>query len=248
MIHYHGTPLGGRRVDRDAILHGRHALVSFARDEDIEVVAESCQSFVLDNGAFSAWRSGEPVTDWGPYYEWCEKWLAHPGCDWAIIPDVIDGSEQDNDDLLANWPWDYGGVPVWHYHESLERLDRLVSTWPRVALGSSGEWSVPGNPRWWRRTAEVMSVACHPCGTPRTKLHGLRMLNPAIFHRIPLASADSANASRNRARNGRAVDGDSVDGAVITMRRIESHNSAARWIPVYEAPTLAFMSAPSPTP
>lgn len=65
MIHYHGTPAGGTRDDAARFLRGRHALVPWVRDEDIGTVAEVCQSFMLDNGAFSAWKSGEPITDWG---------------------------------------------------------------------------------------------------------------------------------------------------------------------------------------
>src|SRR5262249_34967738 len=35
---------------------------------------------------------------------WIEAWRNHPGFDFAIIPDVIEGSEEENDDLLAEWP------------------------------------------------------------------------------------------------------------------------------------------------
>ena len=54
-------------------------------------------------------------------------------------PDVIDGDEASNDELLLAWPKELRGVPVWHLHESLERLQRLASEWPTVAFGSSGQ-------------------------------------------------------------------------------------------------------------
>jgi hypothetical protein len=60
------------------------------------------------------------------------------------VPDVIDGTEDDNDALLASWPADIRGVPVYHLHESLDRLDFLCTRWPTVALGSSGQWPTPG--------------------------------------------------------------------------------------------------------
>ena len=53
MIHYHGTPCGGTRQDVARFLMGRHALVPFPRQDDMGIVAEVCQSFVFDNGAFS---------------------------------------------------------------------------------------------------------------------------------------------------------------------------------------------------
>jgi hypothetical protein len=58
MIHYHGTPIGGARQDAARFLAGRHALVPFPRQDDMGIVAEACQSFVFDNGAFSAWKRG----------------------------------------------------------------------------------------------------------------------------------------------------------------------------------------------
>lgn len=39
MIHYHGTPVGGSRVDASRFLTARHALVSFAHPDDMPVVA-----------------------------------------------------------------------------------------------------------------------------------------------------------------------------------------------------------------
>ncbi|WP_235592044.1 MULTISPECIES: hypothetical protein [Pseudomonas] len=52
MIHYHGTPVDGTRQDGARFLAGRHALVPFPRQDDMGIVAEVCQSFVFDNGAF----------------------------------------------------------------------------------------------------------------------------------------------------------------------------------------------------
>lgn len=232
MIHYHGTPCGGPRQDVARFLAGRHALIPFPRPEDIGTAAEVCQSFCIDNGAFTAWKQGEPVTDWTPYYEFVEQWHRHPAFDWALIPDVIDGTEEDNDDLILQWNWDIPGVPIWHLHESLERLERLSHAWHRVALGSSGQWPTPGTDGWWDRMAEAMRVVCDSEGRPRCKLHGLRMLDPAIFHRIPLASADSTNAVRNSSgysRFGMYCPPSAAARMATIADRIEAHNSAAIW-------------------
>lgn len=203
MIHYHGTPCGATREDVARFLNRRHAFISFMRPEDIGTAAEVCQSFALDNGAFTKWKEWAPITDWNPYYEFVDLWGRHPSADWAVIPDVIDGTEQDNDDLIAEWPFGPLGVPVWHFHESLGRLGALAGAWPRVALGSSGKWPTPGTRGWWHRVAEAMAAICDDSGRPRCKLHGLRMLDPAIFHRLPLASADSTNAVRNSSNYNR---------------------------------------------
>lgn len=250
MIHYHGTPCGATREDVARFLNGRHALIPWVRPEDIGTAAEVCQSFCLDNGAFSAWKSGEPITDWRPYYDWVRTWQQHPGFDWAIIPDVIDGTEEDNDRLIANWPLaESSGVPVWHMHESLDRLDMLCGKWNRIAFGSSGQWPTPGTESWWRRIADAMRVACHNDGRPRCKQHGLRMLDPAIFHRLPLASADSTNAVRNSSgisRFGMYAPPNASTRMAIIAERIEQHQSAAIWRVKEEQSFLVFTEVCKP--
>lgn len=242
MIHYHGTPCGGERKEAARFLAGRHALIPFPRPEDIGTAAEVCQSFCLDNGAFTAWRTGAPINDWEPYYDWVATWSHHPGFDFAIVPDVIDGDEDANDSLLAEWPHGiHVGVPVWHMHESIERLSRLCFEWPRVALGSSGEYATVGTWKWWERMAEAMGQVCVN-GMPATKLHGLRMLDPAIFHRLPLASADSTNAARNSSnyeRFGMYCPPAAGARMSIIADRIEAHQSAATWVPIEKQSVLS---------
>lgn len=250
MIHYHGTPAGGTREEAARFLSGRHALIPWVRDEDLPSAAEVCQSFCFDNGAFTAWKSGEPITNWEGYYKWVREWSHHPGFDFAIIPDVIDGTRDDNDKLIITWYKRLGPVvqcaPVWHLHEGLDRLEWLVGTHntQRVCLGSSGDYATPGTIKWWNRMGEAMQVACDGQGRPKARLHGLRMLDPAIFHRLPLASADSTNAVRNGSnvkRFGMYCPPASGARQAIIADRIEQHQSAAVWVDMSEQPVLAFM-------
>jgi hypothetical protein len=213
---------------------GRHAMVSFGYQQSLDIALEVCQSVALDNGAFPAWVKGKAITDWRPFYAWVRDLLRHPAVDWALIPDVIDGDEAANDALLAQWPFRKAlGVPVWHMHESLARLQRLVTEWPRVALGSSGEFAAVGDARWWRRINEAMDVACDADGYPLAKLHGLRMLDPDVFTRLPFASADSTNAARNIGIDSRwrgtYTPPDKPWRAQVLCARIEAFQSPARW-------------------
>lgn len=197
MIHYHGLPITPMTAAEVAIRSG-HAFVSFAHPQQMGLAVSVCQSFAIDNGAFSAWRSGKPITDWTPYYEFCRAAKRQPACDFAVIPDVIDGTEADNDNLAADFPFPrWFGAPVWHLHESFTRLERLAERWPRVCFGSSGAYAQIGTEAWWRRMHEAMRVICDDAGQPRCRLHGLRMLDPRIFTRFPFASADSTNIGRN---------------------------------------------------
>lgn len=231
MIHYHGMPLSGSMGKANEFLTNRHAFVSHASPECLPIVAECSQSFALDNGAFSAWKAGKAV-DWQGYYDWVDEWRFHPGFDWAVIPDVIDGTPKDNDELIARWPHKKTeGVPVWHFHEPIPRLVSLCGHWPRVALGSSGEWPTPGNEKWWDRVNEFMEKITQ-CGRPMTKLHGLRMLDPEIFSRLPLSSADSTNAARNCGMTGSwkvYMPPTNIQRAEVIAGRVEAWNSAPLW-------------------
>ena len=238
MIHYHGLPITPETAARAAV-SGGHAFVSFRYPDQLGLVVEVCQSFAVDNGAFSAWKSGEPVTDWRRYYEWVADLHRCPAFDFAVIPDVIDGDEQANDALVAEWPWGreakskWVGAPVWHMHESIDRLRRLALEWPRVCLGSSGEFATVGDARWWNRIAQAMNAVCDKRGDPITKLHGLRMLNPDVFSRLPFASADSTNIAKNvgidSAWRGTYTPPSKEVRAMVMRERIESHNAAAFW-------------------
>jgi hypothetical protein len=139
MIHYHGLPISPTTAAAHAISAG-HAFISFAHAEQLGIAVNVCQSFAVDNGAFSAWKAGAPITDWRPFYEWAEACRRIPSCDFAVIPDVIDGDEEENDELLDQWP-----LPRW-FGTCMKRWVALT-VWleniPGFAL------VVPANIPWW---------------------------------------------------------------------------------------------------
>jgi hypothetical protein len=141
MIHYHGLPITPATAAVRAI-SGGHAFVSHQHAGQLTLALECAQSFAVDNGAFSAWSSGNTITDWSVYYAWVDSLRFYPAFDFAVIPDVIDGDEAENDALIAQWPWlqdaPWVGAPVWHVHESLARLAWLAASFPRICIGSSG--------------------------------------------------------------------------------------------------------------
>lgn len=239
MIHYHGLPITPETAAAQ-VLQAGHGFVSFAEPRNLGLAASVCQSFAVDNGAFTAWKQGRPVSDWSAYYAWARDANLIPSCDFAVVPDVIDGSEADNDALLSEWPLGrLFGAPVWHMHESLDRLERMASDWPRLCIGSSGEFATVGSAPWWGRIAEAMAVVCDDQGRPGVRLHGLRMLNPEVFSRLPFASADSTNIGRNigidQAWRGTYQPPTKEARAAVMRARIEAHNAPATW---ESAPTL----------
>lgn len=221
MLHYHGTPITPRA--RLLELVGRCFCVSFAAPGDVRCCHDIGQSVMLDNGAFTHWRQGR-ASDWAGYYAWCEPWLDYQTT-WAVIPDVIDGNEDANDRLLGEWPFGMRGAPVWHMHESISRLLRLADGWPRVCIGSSGEYAKVGDERWHRRMREAMNALCGGGPAP-VWLHMLRGLSLAGSE-YPFASADSTNIAQNHAGNNtRATPRKDVRRMAD---EIDGRQCAARW-------------------
>lgn len=232
MIHYHGGPI---TPDTCAIRawKARHAFISFAHTSQLSLASEICQSFAVDNGAFTVWKAaGRNKIDWSDYYDFVEKWKHHPRFDFAIIPDVIDGGEAENDALLAEWPHgDFYGVPVWHMNESDDRFIRLCHEYPRIAIGSCGEYDVRRPKASVARMKDLIRHVVDENGFPAAKLHGLRMLNPQIFTQLPLASADSTNVARNigidKSWSGSYSPASKETRAALLVERVESNNSAS---------------------
>lgn len=233
MIRYHGLPITPMSAAAQCLL-GRHALVSFATKECSKVAEECADSFVLDNGAFTVWKRGGDV-DWRAYYRWAECMLMRPSCSWAIIPDVIDGTDADNDAMLNEWPLGSAhGVPVYHLHEDIGRIRMMADMGYRtVCLGSSGDYSDPNTPKWWRRIDQIMDEICDSDGIPMVKLHGLRMMNPAIVQHVPFASVDSTSVGRNigidKHFSGSNSPTDKGQRAWVMAERFDKCPTALRW-------------------
>ena len=198
MLHYHGTPITPRSAL--ATMAGRHFCVSFMASNDLNWCLQYGASVMLDNGAFSAWTRGITI-DWNSFYDWCEPHLRHPH--WAVLPDVIDGDEQANDNLLATNRLPKELVaPVWHLHERLDRLLKLADEWPRLCFGSSGEFAMPGNSSWVKRIDEAWDILAKSNRKPW--VHMLRAMREASQGGWPFASADSTNIARNHAGSAKA--------------------------------------------
>lgn len=195
MIHYHGTPITPRaQLLRMA---GRHFCVSFAAPADLRTCLAIGQSVMLDNGAFSAFTRGLQF-DEAALYRWLDPVLHHPH--WAVVPDVIDGDAGAQRERLARWPFPRElGAPVWHLALPLEYLYELCDQWPRVCLGSSGQYWNVGAPRWCARMDEIFNALAARY-TRMPHLHGLRMLGQTGGG-WPLASADSTNVAQNFKRD-----------------------------------------------
>ncbi len=230
-IKYHGTPIGGPRLATSGFLqkNNRHALIPFFRQDDLGAALSFCTTVVFDTGAYTLFRQGGGNYDlhYDAYLDWVRDYYRHPRFAWAIIPDVIDGGEDENDSYLKRWPDDlkYVGVPVWHMNESLERLHRLCSNYPRVALAQGGYKG-----QFIPRLDEAMERICDENGQPICKLHGLKMQDPKIFTQYPFSSTDSTNIGQNNSRAFAQKKQPTIEQCSDYLANwIEIHNSAPSW-------------------
>lgn len=169
--------------------------MSHIRPEDVRRCHEIGQSVMLDNGAFSKWKSGK-ATEWQKFYAWADLWLDNPTT-WAIPPDVIDAPSQEQDALLNEWP--HGkrqAAPVWHMDEPISRLCRLVDDgWSRVCIGSTTEYATVLSEPWSRRMDAAWNELSVTFGrTP--PIHMLRGMQ-CSGKRWPFASVDSTDIAQN---------------------------------------------------
>lgn len=183
-------------------LAGKHFCVSYAHPNDVLCCHQIGQSVMLDNGAFSLWTRNKTV-DWNKYYEWAEVWLEYP-TSWAVIPDVIDGDDRENDMLIARNPMPvHQSAPVWHLHEPIDRILRFLDWgYTKICFGSSGEYRDVGSSKWHHRITQAFNRLSTEGPIPW--IHMLRGMNLSGSH-YPFASVDSTDVARNHNRKNNAV-------------------------------------------
>jgi hypothetical protein len=204
----HGTPITPNHLLDE--LKGSSFCVSFERPDQlarcIDLVGEN-EMLLLDNGAFSAWRQGRPITNWMPFFDWANEIQARVPQAIAIIPDVIGGSEQQNLELISlavrysalRFP--ERAMPVWHMNESFDMLKTLCRIFNFVGWGSCAEYDIAKHPQAWEERAKHAMLAVDwyeiEYGA-RPWIHLLRGLGR--LHDCGFDSADSTNIARNHNR------------------------------------------------
>lgn len=237
MIKYHVTPIGGNNNDVVRFLQGgRHALVSMHRPDQLSVVMECCESFIIDNGAFSLWMSGGGNVNLDDYFNFVSANEKHSNFDYYFVPDIIGGGFEQNKTMYNDWfsikRDKRNAVPVFHLDEPVDWFMELSENHDKVALGSTDKWPKMGSRGWWDNMVSLMNLICDKDGYPPCKLHGLRMLDPEIFKYLPLHSADSSNAAINGSRLQKVRQypvPERWQGSEIIAHRIDAHQSAKFW-------------------
>lgn len=229
MIKYHGTPITPFDIF-NKYMKDRNVLIPFPDKRDFNRATEYASKIIIDNGAFSVWKKGIKI-DWNDYYDWIDTVIND--IEYFFIPDVIGGTEQENDMLIESCKERYKNrrstfykaIPVWHVDESLNRLAELVLNFGYIAFGSSGEYSVLGTKEWHNKVSEAMSVCCDTDGKPKVKIHMLRCLNKNIFKHYPFYSGDSTTFAQNHKKYYNKYKDTETDGRIYLLNSLHKYNS-----------------------
>jgi hypothetical protein len=192
MLHYHGLPITPRIILEEAMCPNNF-VISMADDRDSKWAIRNAQSILWDSGAWSAYSRGHQI-DWNEYYKWLENKMFHPH--FAIAPDIINGTVEEQKKLLCGWPYkkEHSAV-VYHFGEPLDRLRELMQIWPKIAIGGSVGIYNPGTEAFASSLDAIFEcVAKSGCAT---WFHALRFHDEASRGHWGIASADSANWARN---------------------------------------------------
>jgi hypothetical protein len=222
MIHYHG----GNWTDHQFWgMAGKHLCVSFMYPKLARQAKHISQSVMFDNGAFSMFTQNIEV-DWNKYYRWVEGYIGHPH--WAVVPDVIDGEEEDNLALIKEWPHreDCAAV-VWHLSESIDHLLKLSDLgFGKLAFGSSGDYWQIGSDRWERRIDMAFNALAK--NGPLPWCHMMRGLSVG-GKRWPFASADSTSICQQQNMDVTKSTPESLPVAEYLARQIDSSQCPVGW-------------------
>lgn len=207
----HGTPITPKALLQQ--LRGESFCVSFHRPDQIEDVLPLVDQngiLVLDNGAFSHWKTTGGRIDRNAYWAWANEIQSRCEVAVAVIPDVIEGSEHEN--LLeashaVRGPGKLAQHPercmfIWHMNESLEQLKTACRLFNFVGIGSCAQYDVQKNragylQRLQAAKAMIDYVELEHGRRPWIHLmRGLGQLKVALFAN----SADSVNLAVNHSR------------------------------------------------
>lgn len=217
----YGLPITPRHLLNE--LAGASFCVSYATRKDlgsqlnqaIELVGQD-GILLVDNGAFTAWKAG--VDTMGDDYvegfaTWANEILERCPQAIAVLPDVIDGTVEQNEQLVAEtmsmFPADRC-MPVWHMHEPIPYLLQLCEGFGYVAIGSSGQFAKPGTPAWTARLQSAMAAITQweedsNGAYVRPRLHMMRAQAQAPG--FDFDSADSTNVAVNHCRTKHTGEG-----------------------------------------
>lgn len=142
------------------------------------------RDWVLDSGAFSAWKSGKKI-DLQEYIDTCHKLLeTDPTLTEVFSLDVIGDWEGTARNTEEMWRQGIPAIPAFHYGEPEEALIDMAKTYPKIALGGIVGLGRKEKKRWIGQ--------CFARVWPK-KIHGFGVTAEDILMSFPFHSVDATN-------------------------------------------------------
>jgi len=161
---YHVTPMTPNAA-MESVCVNRNVLISMYDPRQLQRALRLAAKILADHGRFSTWiaaiKAGKEWSDddvpRDVYYRWLEPWIWNDNAT-AIMCDIPGVPSQLNDNELLDWPFPIEkGLPVYHMDGPIARFGRLLSIYPRVAMGWIGhpKREPVGCLGYWRRVEEI---------------------------------------------------------------------------------------------
>ena len=162
--------------------------------ECIELVGEN-EILILDNGAFTAWKKGITLDAawWDGFYAWANAAMDKCPNAVCVIPDVINGDEASNLQLIADAikggkiKYPERAMAIWHMNESFDQLEKLFRIFNFVTSAAAARLTLP-------RTNQAILTLPRSSKPGRSWITGKK-----VWHRQALDSHDErfGRASQN---------------------------------------------------
>ena len=266
-ITVYGLPINPRPLLNE--LAGKSFCVSYGTrkklgsqlDDAIRLVGEVETSILLvDNGAFSAYKSGiDTMTD-EAYLQGFADWANDitERCPQAVVvlPDVIGGTAEQNHQLICETMTMLDAcdrtMAMWHTNEPIEFLLHLCEDFNFVGIGTVDAHAKPGQAKWHARMREVFAAidAWEAAGEGayiRPRIHLMRAQQFA--HMYPVDSSDSVNVAMNHSRQLEKSNetvtlfAARVDAKIQASAGPAAEHQVKRPLDTYQANTEAFGAA-----
>jgi len=176
---------------------------------ELKIEKPFVKRFFLDSGAFSAWSQGATI-DLDRYIGFIKKFEDKIDV-YANLDNIINVNETEENQKKIE---DAGlnPLPVFHYGEPFEILDKLLNKYNYVALGGMVPIPTIKLDPWLTSCFERI---CNEDGTAGKKIHGFGLTTISLMRKYPFYSVDSVSPVLTGAMGGIMT----VGGQVISLSR-----------------------------
>lgn len=212
IVYYAGADSNPKDVTDAFAAGARHFMISFyywrKHTTVLRLLRQLGAHIMLDSGAFSSWKRGEPV-NLADYISYIKRNQIGK----YVVLDVIGDPEATDRNMDEMESAGLCPIPVFHIGTPFTKLDEYAERYKYVALGGT-----VGKPRSVREPFFDEVFARHP----ELYYHGLGMTVPSLMRKYPWMSVDSTTWQTGK-RNAMLVTDNGqipIDSALSVSERV----------------------------